>query len=88
MWLFFGAYAVLIGGTQILQWIYPNELFPTAVRGSAVAITLVGAVVGVLWAPETRDLNLSDCAALAPSATRSGRFRPTSVEPDPTLSFP
>ncbi len=28
----FLAYALFIGGTQILQWIYPNELFPTEIR--------------------------------------------------------
>ncbi|MGI5499000.1 MFS transporter [Lentzea sp. CA-135723] len=95
----FGAYAVVIGGTQILQWIYPNELFPTEVRGSAVglassasrigaavgtylvplalagwgvggtmlaaaAISLAGAVVSVLWAPETRGLALHESASL------------------------
>jgi putative MFS transporter len=110
--VFFAAYAVLIGGTQILQWIYPNELFPTEVRGSAVGlasslsrigaaigtylvpkaldhlgigttmiiaavITLIGAVVSVAWAPETRGLTLGESAALdevAPSAVRAGRF--------------
>src|SRR5207244_539918 len=34
----FALYAIIIGGTQILQWIYPNELFPTEVRGSAVGL--------------------------------------------------
>ncbi|MET8976939.1 MFS transporter [Streptomyces sp. NPDC004539] len=100
----FALYAVIIGGTQILQWIYPNELFPTEVRGSAVglassasrvgaatgtylvpmaltgwgvggtmlaaaAISLVGAVVSVLWAPETRGMALHEAAALAPRRT-------------------
>lgn len=95
----FAAYAVIIGGTQILQWLYPNELFPTEVRGwavgvasslsrigaavgtylvpmaitgwgiggtmlSAAAISLIGAVVSVFWAPETRGLALSESAAL------------------------
>lgn len=99
----FAAYAVIIGGTQILQWIYPNELFPTSVRGSAVGlassasrvgsavgtylvpmalthwgiggtmlaaagINAVGAVVSVLWAPETRGMSLEESASLAPSA--------------------
>jgi putative MFS transporter len=31
----------LIGGTQILQWVYPNELFPTEIRGSAVGLPAV-----------------------------------------------
>jgi putative MFS transporter len=97
----FAAYAVLIGGTQILQWVYPNELFPTEIRGSAVglasslsrigaafgthllpialsgigigptmllggAITLVGAVVSLAWAPETRGKTLAECASINP----------------------
>lgn len=97
----FALYAIIIGGTQILQWVYPNELFPTEVRGSAVglassasrigaavgtylvpmaltgwgvggtmlaaaAINVVGAVVSVLWAPETRGMALHEAAALTP----------------------
>ncbi|MFI6370107.1 MFS transporter [Streptomyces sp. NPDC050546] len=101
----FALYAVIIGGTQILQWIYPNELFPTEVRGSAVglassvsrigaavgtylvpmaltgwgvggtmlaaaAISLLGAVVSVFWAPETRGMALHEAAALTPRGDR------------------
>jgi putative MFS transporter len=108
----FAAYALLIGGTQILQWIYPNELFPTEVRGSAVGlasslsrigaaigtylvpqalthlgigttmivaaiITLVGAVVSLAWAPETRGLTLGESAALPAAPAGSGRFSTT-----------
>jgi MFS transporter, putative metabolite transport protein len=97
----FALYAIIIGGTQILQWIYPNELFPTEVRGSAVglassasrigaavgtylvplaltgwgvggtmlaaaAISLIGAVVSALWAPETRGMALHESSALTP----------------------
>lgn len=101
----FLAYAVFIGGSQILQWIYPNELFPTEIRGSAVGlasslsrigaavgtylvplalsglgigatmligavVTLLGALVSVLWAPETRDLTLAESASLGASRVR------------------
>lgn len=99
----FAAYAVLIGGAQNLQWIYPNELFPTEVRGTAVglasslsrigaaigtylvplaltawgigttmlaaaAITLLGAVISMRWAPETSGLALHESAALGTPA--------------------
>lgn len=99
----FAGYAVTIGGTQILQWIYPNELFPTEIRGSAVGlasslsrigaaigtylvpvslshlgtgttmiigavVTFLGAVVSVMWAPETRGLTLGESAAMTPKA--------------------
>jgi putative MFS transporter len=102
----FAAYAVVIGGTQILQWIYPNELFPTEIRGSAVGlasslsrigaavgtylvpislshigtgatmivgavITFIGAIVSVMWAPETRGLTLGECAAINSKSTVS-----------------
>jgi putative MFS transporter len=48
---FFAAYAVFIGGTQILQWIYPNELFPTEVRGSAVGLASSLSRIGAAIAP-------------------------------------
>lgn len=108
----FAAYAVFIGGAQILQWVYPNELFPTEVRGSAVglasslsrvgaaigtylvptaltswgigatmlaaaAITIIGAVISVIWAPETRNLALHEAAALNPRADPLRAGRPT-----------
>ncbi|GAA3826558.1 MFS transporter [Streptomyces phyllanthi] len=104
----FALYAVIIGGTQILQWIYPNELFPTEVRGSAVglassasrigaavgtylvpmaltgwgvggtmlaaaAISLLGAVVSVVWAPETRGMALHEAASLSSKPEPVGR---------------
>lgn len=51
----FAGYAVTIGGTQILQWIYPNELFPTEIRGSAVglasSLSRIGAAVGTYLVP-------------------------------------
>lgn len=90
----FAVYAFFSGGPGILQWLYPNELFPTDIRASAVGIimsisrigtvistwalpvfitrygisavmligaliSLVGLVVSVLFAPETRGLSLS-----------------------------
>lgn len=51
----FAAYAILIGGTQILQWVYPNELFPTEIRGSAVglasSLSRIGAAIGTYLLP-------------------------------------
>ncbi|MFU0966603.1 MFS transporter [Kluyvera ascorbata] len=90
----FSVYAFFSGGPGILQWLYPNELFPTDIRASAVGvimsisrigtvistwalplfitrygismvmligafISLIGLVVSILFAPETRDLSLS-----------------------------
>jgi len=97
--VFFGAYALLIGGAQVLELVYPNEIFPTELRpyamgwavsatriGAAIgtflvpmsletigigntmyvaaAVTLVGLIVSVAWAPETKSRDLSEAAAL------------------------
>jgi MFS transporter, putative metabolite transport protein len=49
----FGAYAVLIGGAQVLQLVYPNEIFPTDIRAFAVgmgaSLSRIGAAIGT-WA--------------------------------------
>ncbi|OLL27399.1 MFS transporter [Burkholderia sp. SRS-W-2-2016] len=53
--LLFGAYALFIGGAQVLQYVYPNELFPTEIRGSAVglvtSLSRIGAAVGTYLVP-------------------------------------
>jgi MFS transporter, putative metabolite transport protein len=52
----FAAYAIMIGGTQILQWVYPNELFLTEIRGSAVglasSLSRIGAAIGTHLVPD------------------------------------
>ncbi|MDH1265963.1 MULTISPECIES: MFS transporter [unclassified Pseudomonas] len=95
----FGAYAVLIGGAQVLQLVYPNELFPTEVRSAAVGmgaslsrigaaigtwlvpisldgigiantmfaaagVTMLGLIVSLALAPETRSMSLQEAASL------------------------
>ncbi|UOO89720.1 MFS transporter [Vitreoscilla massiliensis] len=51
----FGGYAVFIGGAQVMEYVYPNELFPTEVRASAVglgtSITRIGAAIGTYLLP-------------------------------------
>jgi putative MFS transporter len=51
----FCAYALFSGGPSILEWAYPSELFPTAVRASAVGISTaasrVGAALGTFGMP-------------------------------------
>lgn len=51
----FGAYALLVGGAQVLQLVYPNEIFPTEVRAAAVGVgtsmSRIGAVVGTYLVP-------------------------------------
>lgn len=48
--LAFGLYAFFSGGPGILQWLYPNELFPTEVRASAVGVAIAFSRVGTIIA--------------------------------------
>lgn len=53
--LLFCGFALFIGGAQVLQYVYPNELFPTEVRGSAVglatSLSRIGAAIGTYLVP-------------------------------------
>lgn len=95
----FGAYAFFSGGPGILQWLYPNELFPTEIRASAVGaamafsrigtvlstyalpifmnsygigstmlvgvgITIIGLIVSIAMAPETKGMTLAESSSL------------------------
>ncbi|MDF2488189.1 MAG: metabolite transporter [Pseudomonas sp.] len=55
----FGAYALFIGGAQVLQLVYPNELFPTEIRACAVgfgtSMSRIGAAVGTWLVPMALD---------------------------------
>ena len=46
----FGLYAFFSGGPGILQWLYPNELFPTEVRATAVGLAIGISRVGTIVA--------------------------------------
>lgn len=57
-WVVIGSfvfYALVMGGAQTLQGIYPSELFPTNVRataaGTAAAVSRIGAAVGTFLLP-------------------------------------
>ena len=95
----FGLYAFFSGGPGILQWLYPNELFPTEVRATAVGISIsisrigtiagtfgtpiilsnfgvgptmliaaglviLGLVLSIIMAPETKDMTLEETSRL------------------------
>ncbi|PKG59047.1 MFS transporter, partial [Shewanella sp. GutDb-MelDb] len=95
----FAVYAFFSGGPGILQWLYPNELFPTEIRASAVGavmsfsrigtivstyalpvymatygisstllvgagISLLGLIVSVFMAPETKGLTLETTSSV------------------------
>ncbi|WP_042350638.1 MFS transporter [Bacillus massiliigorillae] len=44
----FGIYAFFSGGPGILQWLYPNELFPTDIRASAVGAAMAFSRIGTV----------------------------------------
>lgn len=46
----FGLYAFFSGGPGILQWLYPNELFPTEVRATAVGVAIGISRIGTIAA--------------------------------------
>jgi len=53
--VFFGLYALFIGGAQVLQLVYPNEIFPTDIRATGVSIgasiSRIGAAIGTWLVP-------------------------------------
>ena len=55
IFLGFAVYAFFSGPPSALDWIYPNELFPTNIRASAVgvvtAISRIGAAIGTFALP-------------------------------------
>ena len=44
----FAVYAFFSGGPGILQWLYPNELFPTDIRASAVGVIMSISRIGTI----------------------------------------
>jgi MFS transporter, putative metabolite transport protein len=97
--LAFALYAFFSGGPSVLDYIYPNELFPTEIRASAVGmgtafsrigsfigtfllpyslnsmgigitmligagLTLLGLLVAIAWAPETKGKTLAEASSV------------------------
>ncbi|NMW65033.1 MFS transporter [Mobiluncus mulieris] len=65
----FGLYALLAGGPGNLQWLYPNELFPTDVRGTAMgfamAFSRIGTVVSIYVLPSFLEMYGSQAMMMA-----------------------
>lgn len=58
--LAFGIYAFFSGGPGILQWLYPNELFPTEVRASAVGVAIGFSRIGTILSTYGTPIVLAD----------------------------
>jgi len=74
---FFSIYAVVIGGAQVLQQVYPNEIFPTEIRAAAVgvgtSISRVGAAIGTWLVPiSLSKYGISDTMLAATAITMFG----------------
>lgn len=75
--ILFGGYALLIGGAQVLQLVYPNELFPTEIRAKAVgfgtSFSRIGAAIGTYLVPVSLDrLGIADTMYIAAAVTFVG----------------
>lgn len=85
----FAAYAVCIGGTQVLEWVYPNELFPTEVRGTAMGIasslSRIGAAGGTYLTPiALQKLGISATLLWAAAITLAGFLICARMAPETT----
>lgn len=68
--LLFAGYAIAVGGSQVLQYLYPNELFPTEIRATAVglgtSVSRIGAAVGTYLVPiALSDLGIANTMIIA-----------------------
>ncbi|WP_025810334.1 MFS transporter [Pseudomonas chlororaphis] len=85
--LLFGAYAVFIGGAQVLQLVYPNELFPTEIRAFAVGIgtslSRIGAAVGTYLVPVSlQTLGIGNTMYIAAVVTFIGLMAAWAMAPE------
>ena len=59
VFLLFAAFALFNSGPQVATWIYPNELFPTSVRATAMGLitsgTRISSAIGVFFVPVALD---------------------------------
>ncbi|MER5641840.1 MFS transporter [Kitasatospora sp. NPDC002227] len=70
-------YAFLCGGPNVLDWTYPNELFPTRIRATAVgfatSVSRIGAAVGTYLLPlSLSGLGIGPTMLIAAGLTAAG----------------
>ena len=73
----FSCYALCTSGSQNLQFVYPNELFPTEIRASAVglasSLSRIGAAIGTYLVPQAlAHLNIQTTMMIAAGITMLG----------------
>jgi putative MFS transporter len=70
----FCLYAVLHSGQNPLQWIYPNELFPTEIRATAVGFAAAMSRLGAFWGTFFMPLILNNFGNRAAMYFNAGLF--------------
>lgn len=85
--ILFGGFAILMGGAQVLQYVYPNELFPTEIRASAVglgtSLSRIGATVGTYLVPfSLSSLGISTTMVIASIICLIGAWSAWALAPD------
>jgi putative MFS transporter len=83
----FAIYAFACGGPGILQWLYPNELFPTEIRASAVglviAVTRIGTIASTYMLPSfLADHGISAVMAVGVGVTLVGLIATIILAPE------
>lgn len=83
----FALYAIASGGPNIMEWVAPNELFPTEIRATAVGlatgISRLGAAVGTFYLPHWLDtLGLSNTMWILTGVTLLGLFICIALAPE------
>lgn len=68
----FGVYAFASGAPGILQWLYPNEMFPTEVRATAVGMAIAFSRIGVVISTYGQPLFMSAYGVAATMAVGAG----------------
>ncbi|MCO7513893.1 MFS transporter [Pseudomonas guariconensis] len=85
--ILFGAYAVAIGGAQVLALVYPNEIFPTEIRAQAVGVgtslSRIGAAVGTYLVPiSLQDYGIAHTMYAAAAVTLVGLLVSWALAPE------
>lgn len=83
----FGLYALFIGGAQVLQLVYPNELFPTEIRaigvGMGTSFSRIGAAIGTWLVPMALDsIGIGNTMFVAAGVTLLGLLISVALAPE------
>lgn len=83
----FAVYALASGGPNLLEWSYPNEIFPTEIRATAMgvvtAISRIGAAIGTFLLPiGLTHLGVGNTMLIAAGLTLAGLLVSIALAPE------